>query len=167
MTEQEHIELLRAEIAREVRDEALFDALSAAAVAEHPDSAVLWCRRGDAISLMHDPHAEGPPSEALACYRHAAELAPSFAEAWEEIGHYLDTHLDAFEEAEAAFRKAIVLGAPASARIGLARVLAQRSERDAALDSLNGAESANGERDEIEAMRQGIKDGVWGAPKRC
>lgn len=167
MTEQEHIESLRDELAREVRDEALLEALSAAAVAEYPQSALLWCKRGDAILLTHDPHTSGPPREALECYRRAAAVDPACAEAWEEIGWYLDTHEDAFSDAEAAFRRAIKLGAPASARIGLARVLAQRGERDTALDALKDAEAVTGECEEIEAMRKEIKEGIWNSPRDC
>ena len=87
-------------------------------------SVELLILRGQLIQLV----ADGRPDEleeAFACYQDALELDPDSAYAHEEIGHFLDDVADEPAEAIPFFRKAIELGAGASAREGLRDVLSQ------------------------------------------
>jgi len=87
-------------------------------------SVELLILRGQLIQLV----ANGRPDEleeAFACYQEAIELDPDSAEAHEEIGHFLDGVADEPGEAVPFFRKAIELGAGASAEEGLRDVLSQ------------------------------------------
>ena len=87
-------------------------------------SAELLILRGQLIQLV----ADGRPDEleeAFACYQEALELDSDSASAHEEIGHFLDDVADEPAEAIPFFRKAIELGAGASAREGLRDVLSQ------------------------------------------
>jgi Tfp pilus assembly protein PilF len=80
--------------------------------------------RGQLIQLV----AEGNPEEleeALACYQEALALDPGSATAHEEIGHFLDDVAEQPDEAASFFRKAIQLGAGASAEEGLREALSQ------------------------------------------
>lgn len=87
-------------------------------------SAELLILRGQLIQLVaHDRPDE--LEEALACYQEALELDPGSAEAHEEIGHFLDDVAEEPAEAVPFFRKAIELGAGASAEEGLREVLSQ------------------------------------------
>jgi len=81
-------------------------ALADEAVRSFPQSAQLWCIRGDLIQLGPEscPHSL---DDALASYQRAIEIAPQFAEAWESVGHFHDavrndeaTALRFFREAE-------------------------------------------------------------------
>ena len=64
-------------------------ALADEAVRAYPNSAKLWCMRGDLIQLGS---ADIPYSleDALACYERAFSIDPNFAEGHEEIGHFYD-----------------------------------------------------------------------------
>ena len=87
-------------------------------------SAELLILRGQLIQLV----ADGRPDEleeAFACYQEALDLDPDSASAHEEIGHFLDDVADEPAEAIPFFRKAIELGAGASAHEGLRDVLSQ------------------------------------------
>ena len=106
-----------------VASEGDIDTLDDILEAEGP-SVELLILRGQLIQLM----ADGRPDEleeAFACYQEALELDPDSASAHEEIGHFLDDVADEPEEAVPFFRKAIELGAGASAREGLRAVLSQ------------------------------------------
>lgn len=75
------------------------------AVRAFPRSPKLWCMRGDIIQLGPEncPH---DLEEALASYKRAIEIEPSFAEAWESVGHFLKNVLDDEAAAEPYFREA-------------------------------------------------------------
>ena len=93
-------------------------------------NAELLVLRGQLIQLV----AEGRPDEleeALACFEQALELDPRSAEAHEEIGHFLDGVAEDPAEAVPFFRKAIELGAGASAEEGLRDVLGQLDREEA------------------------------------
>jgi Tfp pilus assembly protein PilF len=68
--------------------------------------------------------------EAFSCYQEALELDPASAEAHEEIGHFLDDVADEPAEAVPFFRKAIELGAGATAGEGLRASLGQLDRED-------------------------------------
>jgi tetratricopeptide (TPR) repeat protein len=80
-------------------------ALADTAVRMFPDSAKLWCMRGDLIQL-------GPADihygleEALACYERAVSIDPQFAEGYEEIGHFFDAVMPNPKRARRAFGQA-------------------------------------------------------------
>jgi len=87
-------------------------------------SVELLILRGQLIQLVADTGPE-ELEEAFACYQEALELDPGSAYAHEEIGHFLDDVADEPSGALAFFRKAIELGAGASAHEGLRDVLSQ------------------------------------------
>lgn len=87
-------------------------------------SVELLILRGQLIQLVADDRPD-ELEEAFACYQEALALDPGSAEAHEEIGHFLDDVADDPVEAIPFFRKAIELGAGASAHDGLREVLSQ------------------------------------------
>jgi tetratricopeptide (TPR) repeat protein len=105
MKESDYIEKLFAlwPAEGETSDEAL--ALADGAVRAHPDSARLWCMRGDLIQLGS---ADIPYSleDALACYERAVSIDPGFAEGYEGIGHFYDAVMPNPSRARRAFREA-------------------------------------------------------------
>ena len=80
-------------------------AVADSAVRMFPNSAKLWCIRGDLIHL-------GPADvryeldEALTCYERAVFIDPHFAEGYEEIGHFFDAVMPNPKRARRAFRQA-------------------------------------------------------------
>ena len=81
-------------------------------------SAELWILRGDALQLSDDDD-DDVIEEVESSYRQALELDPNSADAYESLGHFLfSVHDDAGASIE-FFRRAITLGAGASAREGL------------------------------------------------
>jgi hypothetical protein len=104
MTELEYIEEIRSRLPTE--GELSLDVLAFAdiAVQKFPDSAKLWCLRGDLIQLGP---ADGPGlDEALACYERAVAIDPMFAEAYEEMGHFFDAVMPDPKRARLAFHQA-------------------------------------------------------------
>ena len=85
---------------------------------ERAPSAELWILRGDAIQLCDDEEAYDL-EEAGASYERALELEPNNAEAFESLAHYTFSVLDDPAKSVELFRKAISLGAGASAKEGL------------------------------------------------
>jgi tetratricopeptide (TPR) repeat protein len=87
----------------ETSDEAL--TLADESVHAYPDSAKLWCMRGDLIQLGS---ADIPFTleDALVCYERAVSIDPNFAEGHEEIGHFYDAVMPNPSRARRAFRKA-------------------------------------------------------------
>jgi tetratricopeptide (TPR) repeat protein len=122
-----------------------------------PASSELWCLRGDLIAGSDGVrHALG---EALASYEQAVLLNPSCAEAYHAIGNYYDVFTDDLKRSEEAFRKALGLWAASESVAGLARVLAQRGQREEALSLLAGHPIPSDP--DIEVMRREILDGIW------
>ena len=129
-----------------------------AAILAYPGSADLQCAFGDLIQLSDDETYKA--ADALSAYQRAAELDPTFAEAYEEIGYYWDVCGDDFERAEAAFRRAIELGAGADSYAGLARVLAERGkDSPAILSFLDQCPYAAAP--EVRKIRAEIENGIW------
>jgi|SRR5664280_1572792 len=85
-------------------------ALADEAVRAFPESAKLWCLRGDLIQLgpENNPHSL---EDALVSFRRAIEIDPGFVEAWEEIGHFYDAVLDDEPGARPYFQEAARLKA--------------------------------------------------------
>jgi hypothetical protein len=94
MTEEDYIEELKKRWPR-LKSEATLEAVALAdeATRAFPRSSILWCMRGHLIQLgpANCPHNL---NEALASYKKAIEVDPSFAEAWEEAGHFYHNVLD-------------------------------------------------------------------------
>lgn len=80
-------------------------------------SAELWILRGDALQLYDGD--EYDLEDAEASYHQALELDPQSADAWESLGHFTFAVSDDARGSLQYFRKAIELGAGASAREGL------------------------------------------------
>ncbi|MFN0053786.1 MAG: hypothetical protein ACKV0T_16525 [Planctomycetales bacterium] len=131
--------------------------LSEKGIIQFPVSAELQCLFGDLGQISDTDRFS--LKDALSAYEKAVLLDPDWAEPWESIGHVCDI-LGDLAHAEAAFRKAIELGAEADSYAGLARVLAQRgnptSEILSLIDSCPFAESPA-----IKETRLEIENGMW------
>lgn len=104
MTESEYIDELWALWPTEgdATDEALL--LADDAVAAYPNSARLWIMRGNLILLgSGNTHA---PEDVLASYEQAIKIDPTYAAAYEEIGHFWDNVMDDPERAAPYFQQA-------------------------------------------------------------
>ncbi|HYY96095.1 MAG TPA: tetratricopeptide repeat protein [Pyrinomonadaceae bacterium] len=105
MNEQGYIEKLSLLWPRAGEASAEAIRLADEAVGEQPGSAKLWCMRGNLIEL-------GPEScpykldEALNCYLRAVEVNPTFAEAYEEAGHFYDNVPGQRDKARSFFQRA-------------------------------------------------------------
>jgi tetratricopeptide (TPR) repeat protein len=109
MEETDYIEKLKSAYPTEggeISNEAL--ALADEAAHAFPQSAKLWCIRGDLILL-----GAGEPTheiaDALASYEQAIAVDPKCAEAYEEIGYFYDLVMDDEERAKPFFRQAELL----------------------------------------------------------
>jgi tetratricopeptide (TPR) repeat protein len=160
MTENEYLEKISQlwPDSDEVSPEVL--ALSDEAVQAYPDAPELWCMRGHLIELAPEDYPV-PLSEAANCYRKAADLDPEYADAWESLGYYLDNYDEDLDEAEEAFRRAIKAGGDADSYIGLARVLAQKGQKEVALKVLSAPDCPFAEEQEVLDMRGEIEEGLW------
>jgi Tfp pilus assembly protein PilF len=110
MTEEEYVTLLEGrwpsfgglEPTRETMD------FCERAVSDFPSSAKLWIIRGDFIQLAD--HQDAPPlSEAERSYRQAIHADPRCAEAYAELGHFLDAVMAKPKKAKQYFHKAWLL----------------------------------------------------------
>jgi tetratricopeptide (TPR) repeat protein len=160
MTENEYMERI-SELwpdGDEVSPEVL--SLSDEAVQAFPEAPELWCMRGHLIELAPEDYSV-PLAEAGNCYRKAAELDPEYADAWESLGYYLDNYDEDLDEAEGAFRRAVESGGDADSYIGLARVLAQKGEKAAALQALSAPDCAFADEQGVQDMLDEIEEGLW------
>ncbi|MFT3786815.1 MAG: hypothetical protein QM770_11720 [Tepidisphaeraceae bacterium] len=110
MTEAEYISELRGRWPRDISVEATAATLALAdeAVQAYPHSATLWDMRGDLIQ-MGDASTPHTLDDALNSYQRAVEADPSFADAWESIGHFYDVHVDDELAAQKYFDRAAML----------------------------------------------------------
>lgn len=122
----------------------------------YPTEPELWDVLGDVMQICE---AEIPIEESINCYKQALECDPTFASAYASLGWALDSHFDDFENARQHFELAIEYGGGDSARIGLARVLAQMGETVEANQCLMECDDKNRE-DWIE-MSSEIREGIW------
>ena len=83
-------------------------ALADEAVREWPESAKLWCIRGDLIQLGAEDVPHGL-ADALTSYERAIAIDPKCIEAYEEIGHFYDAVMDDAERAKPFFHQAAAL----------------------------------------------------------
>jgi tetratricopeptide (TPR) repeat protein len=89
----------------------------------------------------------------------AIEYDDTYAPAYESLGWVLDAFQDDFENAAKYFRLALQHGAGDTARIGLARVLAQTGKTNEAINCLNECRDQTSA--EVVKMRQEICEGLW------
>jgi tetratricopeptide (TPR) repeat protein len=118
MTEEDYIAELRKRWPRKGKAMLETVALADEATRAFPRSPKLWCMRGNLITLGPEncPHSL---NEALASYKKAIEVDPSFAKAWEEAGYFYQDILDDKPAAQPYFREVEKLkypDAPGSAR---------------------------------------------------
>ncbi len=105
MKESEYIEKLIALWPTEGETSAEALALADEAVSTFPDSAKLWCMRGNLIELgSADAHYS--LEDTAACYERAVSIDPNFAEGHEEIGHFYDAVVPDQSRSRRAFREA-------------------------------------------------------------
>lgn len=160
MTENQYIELLTSN--RRCGDKSSCEtvALIDRAVEAYPNSATLWCLRGDIIQMG----SEDIPyeiSEALRSYQEAIRVDPGCAEAYESLGYYLDVHTQEYEKAEEAFRKALDLEQRIDTYVGLARVLAELGrDKNDILAFLDASPFGSGSI-AIAEIRAEIVEGTW------
>lgn len=113
MTEEEYITELRESSPRNAKMKAIPESIVLADEATHafPRSPKLWCMRG---YLIQGGPQNGPnsPNEALASYKKAIEVDPSFADAWEAAGDFYKEVLHDEPAAQPYFREAEKLKHP-------------------------------------------------------
>jgi tetratricopeptide (TPR) repeat protein len=113
MSEEDYIVQLRERWPRNAKMEVTPETIALADEATHafPRSAKLWCMRGNLIQLGPEncPHSL---DDALDSYKRAIEIDPSFADAWEEAGHFYHNVLDDEAAAEPYLREAEKLKHP-------------------------------------------------------
>lgn len=114
MSEDDYLSQLRERVPNEGDASLDVIALADEAVQAFPESARLWCLRGDLIQLGPENNPRSL-EDALASFRRAIELDPGFVEAWEEIGHFYDAVLDDELGAQRYFQEAARLKALKSA----------------------------------------------------
>src|SRR2546423_4210499 len=96
---------------------------------EVPDSPKLWNERGVVL------HQAGRPEDALASYRQAVDVAPTYGLAWNNLG-FVQAHGAAADPAIQAFRTALQLqGTFSAARLNLALLLFQLRRFQLALEA--------------------------------
>jgi tetratricopeptide (TPR) repeat protein len=122
----------------------------------YPTEPEIWDVLGDVMQICD---SEIPIQESIDCYRQALECDPTFASAYESLGWALDSYFNDFANARQNFELAIEHGSGDSARIGLARVLAQMGETFRANQCLADCDDKN-RRDWIE-MSTEIREGLW------
>jgi tetratricopeptide (TPR) repeat protein len=120
MTEEDYIAELRERSPRNAKMKATLETIALADEATHafPRSPKLWCMRGNVIRVGPEncPHSL---NEALASYKRAIEVDPSFTQAWEDAGCFYQDVLNDEPAAQPYFREAEKLkhpDAPGSAR---------------------------------------------------
>ena len=96
------------------------------ALAAEPNSPELWVLRGDALQL-----AEGGTTsleDARRSYLRAAQIDPSYADAYDSLGHFYFAVIDDAKTAIEYFEAAIARGAGPSAHEGLRKAKEELSE---------------------------------------
>lgn len=145
-------------IAEGVGDE-LVDFLEEATDA-FPESAALWCLRGDALQL-YEGGRKFRARDYEVCYLRAIEADAECADAWQSLGYVQDVYFDEFHDAEHSFRRALACGAGEEAYLGLARVLAQQNRGYDALHLLSPKKCPYAASAPIMTLRSEILHGQW------
>ena len=126
----------------------------------YPDCAEVWDVFGDLMQICYDN--EYSIDESLDCYKKSIACDETYAPAHVSLGYAYDAHFDDFPRAAKHFRLAIAHGAGDTARIGLARVLAQLGDSNGALGQLDAC--ADQDDDNVREMRREVSDGFWFDP---
>ena len=90
MTEQEHIDSIRAALAETGFGSSRHVDLADEALRQFPESTRLWCLRGDLIQLSDDVGDGRELADAQRSYARALEIDPECVEAHESLGHFFD-----------------------------------------------------------------------------
>ena len=106
--EQTYIDTISSKWPQDSEASAELLALVEKAVSTFPQSAKLWCMRGDLIQLS-GLEANYKLTDAVESYQQAVAADPSFGEAYESTGYYYGVVEENFAVSEAAFRKAVEL----------------------------------------------------------
>lgn len=128
----------------------------------YPTEPELWDVLGDVMQVCD---ADIPIEESIHCYRKAVECDSTFASAYASLGWAFDSYLDEFEAARRYFEMSIKYGGGDTARIGLARVLAQIGDSAEAIRQL--AECDDKTRADWIEMSQEIREGIWCSLDDC
>jgi hypothetical protein len=131
-----------------------------AALESNPESAALWCLRGDLVQTVAGRDAdELAHDEARTAYEQALAFDPESLHANHELGVLLDLVDDDPEGAEPLLRAAVALGGGEPSALALARVLAQLGEEQQALVVLEEAPDPTSDR--VCELRDEILAGDW------
>ena len=123
----------------------------------YPDDPYLWGILGD-IAQMVDRSAIGN-GYSLQCYLNAVAADPNYGPAHNSLGYWYDIAED-YVAAKRHFQIAIELGVGDTARIGLAKILAQMGHDDDAYKVLNGCDDTNSEH--VAQVRREIAERLLG-----
>ena len=82
-----------------------------AAIKQYPNAPELWCLRGDLIQLTDSVDDGYSLDDALSSYQQAIRIDPTYAEGYEEIGHYYNAVMDDEVRAQPYFDRAATLRA--------------------------------------------------------
>lgn len=142
--------------------------LAQKATRAHPQSPTLWCMFGDLVSsrcgtgdIIKAEDLEIELEDARRFYMTALEVDPSYGEAHEALGYYVDTYDDDFVLAEKYFREAISFGGEEDSFVGLARTLAQAGRKSEAIALLGPEACPFASEAKCCNMRKVIEDGDW------
>lgn len=105
MTENDYITALKARWPQDCDAPLQTIAFADEAIRAFPESARLWCIRGNRLELGAKSYPDSL-DDALACYQRAVDIDPEFAEAWEALGHLHHVVLDNEAAAKRFFREA-------------------------------------------------------------
>lgn len=123
-----------------------------------PGSSEVMCAAAE-VAVFAAGHGAEIPFDAVELYRRAIDASPVMVEAWEGLGAALDVLRGDAAGARDAFERAIELGAGPDGYAGLARLMAEAGDREAAVALLEGCPWLGDER--VARMREEIAGGDW------
>ena len=130
------------------------------AVAAYPESSTLWYDLGILMHRCEDERGYRA-NDFRRCFEQAVQCDGDNAEAHQELGYVLDVYYDDYPRAAAEFEAALRLGAGAESHFGLARVLAQMGDVDAAIAALSPPACPFPDDPDIQLLRAEILAGDW------
>lgn len=130
--------------------------LAETAMQTFPDSAALWCRRGELLLLSEDQDCA-----AEECFERAIQAEPRDPEGYRLMGDYYDNSRDDPRSAEPWYRKSIELGGDELAYFGLAQTLAELNKIDEARSLLSPPRFPFPISSEVIALDAEIREGLW------
>ena len=128
-----------------------------ALTAQFPRCVELWDFLGDVMQICEEDGYR--IADSIECYKKAISIDPDYAIAHESLGFAYDTYFDDFDSASRHFRHALATGGSDSAKLGLARVLAQQGRienANAILETCTQPRSSD-----WFTLRDEIANGTW------